>query len=134
MSYAKLEAVGKFIFCGIHFLSHGLSHSSILSQEEIFVPVVCPYLFDIEQEAVSKANDSDYGLSATILTSNQEKARKVSNEINAGVIWISSWMIRHLRTPFGGTKHSGLGKEGGDYILEFFAEKKNICYQYETKV
>ena len=75
MSDAKLEAVGKFIFCGIHFLSHGLSHSSILSQEEIFVPVVCPYLFDIEQEAVSKANDSDYGLSATILTSNQEKAR-----------------------------------------------------------
>ena len=112
----------------------GLSQSSRLSQEEIFGPVVCLYSFETEQEAVSRANDSNYGLSATIWTSDQEKASRVSNEINAGVIWINSWMIRDLRTPFGGTKHSGLGREGGDYILEFFTEKKNICYPYETKV
>ena len=105
----------------------GLKNSSRLNQEEIFGPVVTLQTFKSEEEAIEIANDTRYGLSATIWTKNDNKSKRVSNKINAGVIWINCWMVRDLRTPFGGMKDSGLGREGGSNILRFFTEQKNIC-------
>ena len=73
------------------------------------------------------ANDTDYGLSATIWTENIDKGKRISVGVDCGVIWINTWLLRDLRTPFGGMKNSGLGREGGDDALEFFTEQKNIC-------
>jgi len=104
-----------------------LDNTSIINQDEIFGPVVTLQSFDSEEEAINIANDSVYGLSATIWTENNDKANRISSKIEAGVIWINCWLIRDLRTPFGGMKESGMGREGGDYALEFFTETKNIC-------
>ena len=104
-----------------------LDHSSRLNQEEIFGPVVTLQPFDSESDAVQLANDTDYGLSATIWTEDLEKGQRVSRSIEAGVIWINCWLLRDLRTPFGGIKNSGLGREGGDEAINFFTEQKNIC-------
>jgi aminomuconate-semialdehyde/2-hydroxymuconate-6-semialdehyde dehydrogenase len=104
-----------------------LDNSSIINQDEIFGPVVTLQAFDSEDEAVNIANNIDYGLSATIWSNDTEKSNRVASNINAGVIWINCWLVRDLRTPFGGMKQSGLGREGGDYALDFFTETKNIC-------
>ena len=104
-----------------------LDNTSIINQDEIFGPVVTLQSFDSEEEAINIANDSVYGLSATIWTENNDKANRISSKIEAGVIWINCWLIRDLRTPFGGMKESGMGREGGDYALDFFTETKNIC-------
>ena len=104
-----------------------LDNTSIINQDEIFGPVVTLQSFDSEEEAINIANDSVYGLSATIWTENIDKADRISSKIEAGVIWINCWLIRDLRTPFGGMKESGMGREGGDYALDFFTETKNIC-------
>ena len=73
------------------------------------------------------SNNTEYGLSATIWTENPEKANRVANAVDSGVIWVNCWMVRDLRTPFGGMKKSGFGREGGDDVLHFFTESKNIC-------
>ena len=83
--------------------------------------------FEDETDAIQMANESDYGLSATIWTEDKERAARVSNQVEAGVIWVNCWMIRDLRTPFGGMKQSGVGREGGSDALRFFTEPKNIC-------
>ena len=105
----------------------GLNHSSRLNQEEIFGPVVTLQPFSTELDAVEMANSTDYGLSATIWTKDLDKGQRVSSSIDAGIIWINCWLLRDLRTPFGGMKNSGLGREGGDDALKFFTEQKNIC-------
>ena len=104
-----------------------LDNSSIINQDEIFGPVVTLQSFNSENEAIDIANDSNYGLSATIWTNDQKRGDRVSKNIDAGVIWINCWLVRDLRTPFGGMKQSGLGREGGDYAMEFFTEPKSIC-------
>ncbi len=92
-----------------------------------FGPLVTLQSFQSENEAIQLANETEYGLSATIWTEDNEKANRVSVQIDAGVIWVNCWLVRDLRTPFGGMKQSGLGREGGDEALRFFTEPKNIC-------
>ena len=87
--------------------------------------------FEDEKEAIQLANSTTYGLAATIWTSNVNKAHRVSAAIDSGIIWINTWMIRDLRTPFGGVKDSGVGREGGDDALRFCTEAKNICLAVE---
>ena len=105
----------------------GLNNNAKTNQEEIFGPVVTLIPFDNEEDAIQIANESDYGLSATIWTENKEKATRVSNQVEAGVIWVNCWLVRDLRTPFGGMKQSGMGREGGVEALRFFTEQKNVC-------
>lgn len=87
--------------------------------------------FSSDDEALQLANDTKYGLSATVSTNNLNKSMRFSQEINAGIVWINTWLNRDLRTPFGGVKQSGVGREGGFDALEFFTEQKNICITYE---
>lgn len=108
----------------------GLSYDCRTNQEEIFGPVVTLMPFDSEEEALKMSNSTDYGLSATIWTNNLNKAQRVSLGIKSGIVWVNCWLFRDLRTPFGGVKHSGVGREGGWDALSFFTEKKNICYKY----
>ena len=108
-------------------LVEDLGPSSRVNQEESFGPVVTLQPFDSEADAIEHANNTDYGLSATVWTEDIEKGKRVAKRIDAGVIWINCWLLRDLRTPFGGMKNSGLGREGGDDALKFFTEAKNIC-------
>ena len=105
----------------------GLSYNCSINQEEIFGPVVSLIPFKTEEEVIEMANSTKYGLSASIFTENISKAHRVAANIEAGVIWINTWLLRDLRIPFGGMKSSGLGREGGFKSLEFFTEPKNIC-------
>ena len=105
----------------------GLDPLSKVNQEEIFGPVVTLQSFKTEADVIEVANNTDYGLSATIWTDDIEKGERVAKQIDAGVIWINCWLLRDLRTPFGGMKNSGLGREGGDDAIKFFTEQKNIC-------
>ena len=105
----------------------GLNNSAKTNQEEIFGPVVTLIPFNDEEGAIQIANESDYGLSATIWTEDKKRATRVSNQVEAGVIWVNCWLVRDLRTPFGGMKQSGLGREGGSEALKFFTEQKNVC-------
>jgi aminomuconate-semialdehyde/2-hydroxymuconate-6-semialdehyde dehydrogenase len=103
-----------------------------LQQEEIFGPVVTIMPFKTEEEALALANDVPYGLSATVWTSNIDRSIRVSKALEAGIVWVNTWLNRDLRTPFGGVKASGVGREGGFEALRFFTEPKNICIQYKT--
>ena len=105
----------------------GLTNTAKTNQEEIFGPVVTLIPFNDEEDAIQIANESDYGLSATIWTEDKERATRVSNQVEAGVIWVNCWLVRDLRTPFGGMKQSGMGREGGSEALKFFTEQKNVC-------
>lgn len=105
----------------------GLGPGCSANQEEIFGPVVTLQPFSDESEAVRLANDVPYGLSATLWTSNVGRAHRLAEQLEAGVIWINCWLVRDLRTPFGGMKQSGLGREGGEDALRFFTEPKNVC-------
>ncbi|WP_232699294.1 aldehyde dehydrogenase [Brevibacillus daliensis] len=96
-------------------------------KEEIFGPVVCIIPFDTEEEVVEKANDTHYGLSASIWTNDLRRAHRVAGQIEAGIIWVNTWFLRDLRTPFGGSKQSGVGREGGMHSFEFFSDLTNIC-------
>jgi aminomuconate-semialdehyde/2-hydroxymuconate-6-semialdehyde dehydrogenase len=82
--------------------------------------------FDTESEALELANATRYGLAATVWTNDLKRAHRVAHEIDAGIVWINSWLVRDLRTPFGGVKQSGIGREGGFEALRFFTEPKNI--------
>jgi len=103
-----------------------LDHNSRCIKEEIFGPVVTVVPFDTEEEVIMRANDTHYGLSATIWTTNLKRGHRVAHQIEAGIIWVNSWFLRDLRTPFGGMKHSGIGRTGGSHSLEFFSELSNI--------
>lgn len=105
----------------------GLSRNSRLIKEEIFGPVVTVIPFDEEEEVIAQANDTHYGLSATVWTNDLRRAHRVAGQIESGMVWVNSWFLRDLRTPFGGMKQSGLGREGGIHSLEFFSELTNIC-------
>lgn len=107
-----------------------LPYNCRTNQEEIFGPVVTLTPFDTEEEVLKMANSTKYGLSATIWTSNLERAHRVADEVEAGIVWINSWLVRDLRTPFGGVKQSGVGREGGWEALRFFTEPKNIFIKY----
>ncbi|RMD95941.1 MAG: aldehyde dehydrogenase family protein, partial [Calditrichaeota bacterium] len=97
------------------------------NQEEIFGPVVTLIPFDDEQEVLAYANSTSYGLAAILWTENLTRAHRMANQLQAGIIWINCWMLRDLRTPFGGMKQSGVGREGGFEALRFFTEPKNVC-------
>jgi aminomuconate-semialdehyde/2-hydroxymuconate-6-semialdehyde dehydrogenase len=105
----------------------GLDQTCRTNQEEIFGPVVTIMPFDTEEEAIKYANSNAYGLSATIWTENLKRAHRVSHQIKSGIIWVNCWLLRDLRTPFGGMKQSGVGREGGWEALQFFTETKNVC-------
>ncbi|KAF9214698.1 hypothetical protein CPC16_009179 [Podila verticillata] len=105
----------------------GLTPSCRTMREEIFGPVVTIFPFDTEEEVVGYANDSEYGLSCSVWTENGRRARRVASEIEAGTVWVNTWMARDLRMPFGGMKKSGLGREGGNHSLDFYSELKTIC-------
>jgi aminomuconate-semialdehyde/2-hydroxymuconate-6-semialdehyde dehydrogenase len=108
----------------------GLDQQCRTNQEEIFGPVVTIQPFDNEEEAIELANSSNYGLAATIWTSDLSKAHRCSENIKSGIIWVNCWLQRDLRTPFGGMKNSGVGREGGWEALRFFTEPKNVCIKY----
>lgn len=108
----------------------GLTHDCRTNLEEIFGPVVTIMPFDTEDEVLSYANSVRYGLSATVWTSDLSRAHRVSERLEAGIIWINCWLLRDLRTPFGGVKDSGMGREGGFEALRFFTEEKNVCIKY----
>ncbi len=108
----------------------GLSYDCRTNQEEIFGPVVTITPFDTEEEVLMMANSVKYGLSATVWTTNLQRAHRVADEIEAGIVWINDWLVRDLRTPFGGAKASGVGREGGWDALEFFTEPKNVFIKY----
>ena len=98
-----------------------------VNREEIFGPVVTITPFETEDEVVSYANNTDYGLSASLWTENLSRAHRIADRIACGTIWVNCWMLRDLRVPFGGMKHSGVGREGGEEALRFFTEPKNVC-------
>lgn len=101
-----------------------------VNQEEIFGPVVTIMPFETEDEVLKMANNVKYGLSATIWTNYLKRTMRLSKNLQTGIVWINTWMMRDLRTPFGGTKASGVGREGGFEALRFFTEAKNICIKY----
>jgi aminomuconate-semialdehyde/2-hydroxymuconate-6-semialdehyde dehydrogenase len=105
----------------------GLGCDCRTNREEIFGPVVTIMPFDGEAEAIRFANDTEYGLSSSLWTSNLQRAHRVAAQIQAGTVWVNCWMLRDLRVPFGGTRQSGVGREGGDEALRFFTEPKNVC-------
>ncbi|QEC45534.1 aldehyde dehydrogenase [Pseudobacter ginsenosidimutans] len=107
----------------------GVGPDTVTNQEEIFGPVVTIQKFNTEEEALQLANATQYGLAATIWTSNLTRAHRVGARVESGIIWINCWLLRDLRTPFGGVKNSGVGREGGWEALRFFTEAKNICVQ-----
>jgi aminomuconate-semialdehyde/2-hydroxymuconate-6-semialdehyde dehydrogenase len=105
----------------------GLPYDCRTNQEEIFGPVVTIMPFDTEEEALQYANSTVYGLASTIWTENLTKAHRVAHQLHTGIAWINCWLLRDLRTPFGGVKNSGVGREGGFEALRFFTEPKNVC-------
>ncbi|WP_299123839.1 aldehyde dehydrogenase [uncultured Tenacibaculum sp.] len=107
------------------------SNDCKLNQEEIFGPVVTIMSFKTEEEALSLANDVKYGLSSTLWTNNLNRTMQFSKQLHAGIVWVNTWLLRDLRTPFGGQKDSGVGREGGFEALRFFTEPKNVCIKYE---
>jgi aminomuconate-semialdehyde/2-hydroxymuconate-6-semialdehyde dehydrogenase len=105
----------------------GLKESARCIREEVFGPVCHIQPFDEEEEALAMANDSDYGLCAAVWTTNLSRAHRMARELEAGLVWVNSWYLRDLRTPFGGVKASGIGREGGAWSMEFYSELRNIC-------
>ena len=101
-----------------------------MNQEEIFGPVVTIMPFSSEDDVLQMANKVKYGLSATLWTSDLKRTMRMSNSLQAGIVWVNTWMMRDLRTPFGGVKASGVGREGGFEALRFFTEAKNVCIKY----
>lgn len=108
------------------------SNDCKLNQEEIFGPVVTIMPFDTEEQALQLANGTKYGLSATLWTKDLDRTMRLSNSLQTGIVWVNTWMNRDLRTPFGGVKASGVGREGGFEALRFFTEAKNVCIHYQN--
>lgn len=108
----------------------GLSFDCRTNQEEIFGPVVTIAPFDTEEEVLMMANSTQYGLAATLWTNDLQRAHRMADHLHSGIVWINSWLVRDLRTPFGGVKASGVGREGGWEALRFFTEPKNVFVKY----
>ncbi|MFT7588206.1 MAG: aminomuconate-semialdehyde/2-hydroxymuconate-6-semialdehyde dehydrogenase [Limisphaerales bacterium] len=108
----------------------GLAFNCRTNTEEIFGPVTTIMPFDTEEEVLEYANVVDYGLACTLWTSNLKRAHNMAEKVQAGIVWINCWLLRDLRTPFGGMKASGVGREGGWEALRFFTEAKNVCVKY----
>jgi aminomuconate-semialdehyde/2-hydroxymuconate-6-semialdehyde dehydrogenase len=108
----------------------GLPHDCRTNQEEIFGPVVTIMPFDTEEEVLGFANSTQYGLAATLWTQNLTRAHRISSQLHSGIVWVNCWLLRDLRTPFGGMKGSGVGREGGFEALKFFMEEKNVCIKF----
>jgi aminomuconate-semialdehyde/2-hydroxymuconate-6-semialdehyde dehydrogenase len=105
----------------------GLSENCRTNQEEIFGPVITIQSFEDESEVIRYANSTNYGLATSLWTSDITRAHRMAEKIKTGIVWINCWMIRDLRTPFGGMKSSGVGREGGWEAMRFFTEPKNVC-------
>ena len=109
----------------------GLDFRCRTNQEEIFGPVVTLTPFETEEEVLEYANSTKYGLASSVWTENVSKATRIAEKLHAGIVWINCWLLRDLRTPFGGVKQSGVGREGGFEVLHFFTEPKNVCIKYD---
>lgn len=105
----------------------GLTETCRTNQEEIFGPVVTLQPFDTEEEVLAYANGTKYGLASTVWTNDLTKAHRIAAHLHTGIVWVNCWLVRDLRTPFGGVKNSGVGREGGWEALRFFTEPKNVC-------
>lgn len=108
------------------------SNQCRVNQEEVFGPLVTIMPFDTEEEAIALANDVPYGLASTVWSSDIDRIMRIGKRLEAGIVWVNTWLNRDLRTPFGGMKDSGVGREGGLEALRFFTEPKNICIQYNN--
>ena len=113
-------------------LFKNVNESSDLWQKEVFGPVLIFDTFETEEEAIAKANNSEYGLAAIIFTQSEERAERVTSQISAGLVWINCFYVRDLDQPFGGTKNSGIGREGGIWSFDFFSDIKNVTHRYGT--
>ncbi len=109
----------------------GLSINSRCATEEIFGPVVTIHSFIDESEAIAMANNTDYGLSGSVWTADENRGKEIASKIGSGVIWVNTWLHRDLRTPFGGVKNSGVGREGGIWSINFFSELSNVCVKHD---
>ena len=96
-------------------------------QEEVFGPFLVVMPFDTEEEALALANATPYGLASVLWTNDTKSTHRMARALNSGIVWVNCWMVRDLRTPFGGMKQSGVGREGGQDALKFFTEPKNVC-------
>ena len=105
----------------------GLPESASVVREEIFGPCCHIQPFDTEEQVLAWANDTTYGLAASVWTTNLQRGHRMAAAVEAGLVWVNSWFLRDLRTPFGGAKQSGIGREGGVHSLEFYTELKNVC-------
>lgn len=108
-----------------------ISNDSRVCQEEIFGPVLPVVPFRTEEEVISMTNSTPYGLSTSVWSADVNRLHRVTREIKSGIVWVNCWFARDLRTPFGGQKASGIGREGGRWALEFFSELKTVCYKYK---
>ncbi|CAI8380205.1 MAG: 2-aminomuconic 6-semialdehyde dehydrogenase [Candidatus Poseidoniaceae archaeon] len=111
----------------------GLNHTTRTSTEEIFGPVVTIHRFDSDKEAIEMANSTEYGLAGSIWSTNIDRAHTLAQQIETGIIWVNTWLHRDLRTPFGGVKNSGVGREGGNWSLGFFSEPLNVCIKHDQE-
>ncbi len=109
----------------------GLTDDNPVNQEEIFGPICHVSIFDDEAEVIERVNNTKYGLAAAIWTENLSRAHRVAPQIDVGLVWVNTWFLRDLRTPFGGVKLSGIGREGGQHSLNFYAEPINICIKID---
>ncbi|MBL8628503.1 MAG: aldehyde dehydrogenase family protein, partial [Rhodospirillaceae bacterium] len=105
----------------------GLPETSVIMRDEIFGPCCHITPFDDEEVAIAMANDSPYGLATAIWTQDLSRAHRVAAQIEVGIAWVNSWFLRDLRTAFGGSKRSGIGREGGVHGLEFYTDLRNVC-------
>lgn len=126
---ARLDSAGAGYFFQPTLFSHA-EQSMRIAQEEIFGPVLTVIPFDDEADAIAKANDVEYGLAGYLWTNDVSRALRVSNALEAGMVWVNSENVRHLPTPFGGVKSSGIGRDGGDWSFDFYMETKNVAIAY----
>jgi aminomuconate-semialdehyde/2-hydroxymuconate-6-semialdehyde dehydrogenase len=108
----------------------GLNATCRTNTEEIFGPVISLIPFDTEEEVLEMANGTAYGLASTLWTNDLKRAHRMAEALHSGIVWVNCWLLRDLRTPFGGVKQSGVGREGGWEAMRFFTEPKNVCIAY----
>ena len=127
----RVEALKPGLYVQPTLLTHA-SNAMRVAREEIFGPVLTAIAFDSEAEALEAANDTPYGLTAYVWTSDTGRALRMAHGVEAGMVWVNSENNRHLPSPFGGVKASGIGRDGGDYSFDFYMETKNICLAFGT--